>query len=136
MTREAKRTKRKWILKWSQLHKGKKNKKKMNIKMVATSQRQKEKTNKIILLFAIDNKTNLFYNDWQSEHDRRLYMIVFDFFASAFLSIYFSIAPKYWKNCTDEKMKSFVNKLFLALTISQAFKLIFCAVVLIARFLK
>ena len=35
----------------------------MNIKMVATSQRQKEKTNKIILLFAIDNKTNLFYND-------------------------------------------------------------------------
>ena len=42
---------------------GKKDKKKMNIKMVATSQRQKEKTNKIILLFAIDNKTNLFYND-------------------------------------------------------------------------
>lgn len=63
-------------------------------------------------------------------------MIVFDFFASAFLSVYFSIAPKYWKNCTDEKMKSFINKLFLALTISQAFKLIFCAVVLIARFLK
>lgn len=63
-------------------------------------------------------------------------MIVFDFFASAFLSTYFSIAPKYWKNCTDEKTKSFVNKLFLALTISQALKLLFCAVILIARFLK
>ena len=63
-------------------------------------------------------------------------MIVFDFIASVFLSIYFSVAPKYWKNCTDEKMKSFVNKLFLALTISQALKLLFCAVVLIARFLK
>ena len=63
-------------------------------------------------------------------------MIIFDFFASAFLSVFFSVAPKYWKNCTDEKSKSFVNKLFLVLTISQAFKLIFCAVVLIARFLK
>ena len=136
MASGARRAKRKWILKSSQLHKGKKNKKKINIKMVATSQRRKEKTNKIILLFVVDNKTNLFYNDWHPEHDRRLYMIVFDFFASAFLSIYFSIAPKYWKNCTDEKMKSFINKLFLALTISQAFKLIFCAVVLIARFLK
>ena len=63
-------------------------------------------------------------------------MIVFDFFASAFLSVYFSIAPKYWKNCTGEKTKSFVNKLFLALTISQALKLLFCAVVLVAGFLK
>ena len=63
-------------------------------------------------------------------------MIVFDFFASVFLSAYFSIAPKYWKNCTDEKMKSFVNRLFLALTISQALKLLFCAVILIARFLR
>ena len=63
-------------------------------------------------------------------------MIIFDFFASAFLSVFFSVAPKYWKNCTDEKMKSFVNKLFLVLTISQVLKLIFCAVVLIARFLK
>ena len=52
-------------------------------------------------------------------------MIIFDFFVSAFLSVFFSVAPKYWKNCTDEKIKSFVNKLFLALTISQAFKLIF-----------
>ena len=42
---------------------GKKDKKKMNIKMVATSQRQKEKTNKIILVFPIDNKINLFYNN-------------------------------------------------------------------------
>lgn len=63
-------------------------------------------------------------------------MIIFDFFASAFLSVFFSVAPKYWKNCTDEKMKSFVNKLFLVLTISQVLKLLFCAVVLIARFLK
>ena len=63
-------------------------------------------------------------------------MIVFDFFASAFLSVYFSIAPKYWKNCTDEKMKSFVNKLFLTLTILQILKLLFCAAVLIAGFLK
>ena len=63
-------------------------------------------------------------------------MIIFDFFASAFLSVLFSVAPKYWKNCTDEKMKSFVNKLFLILTISQVLKLLFCAGVLIARFLK
>ena len=63
-------------------------------------------------------------------------MIIFDFFASAFLSVVFSAAPKHWKNCTDEKMKSFVNKLFLALTISQALKLLFCAVVLIAGLLK
>ena len=62
-------------------------------------------------------------------------MIIFDFFASAFLSVFFSVAPKYWKNCTDE-MKSFVNKLFLVLTISQVLKLLFCAVVLVARFLK
>ena len=63
-------------------------------------------------------------------------MIIFDFFASAFLSVFFSVAPKYWKNCTDEKMKSFVNKLFLILTISQVLKLLFCAGVLVARFLK
>ena len=63
-------------------------------------------------------------------------MIIFDFFASTFLSVLFSVAPKYWKNCTDKKMKSFVNKLFLTLTISQVLKLIFCAVVLVARFLK
>ena len=63
-------------------------------------------------------------------------MIIFDFFASALLSVYFSIAPKYWKNCTDEKMKGFVNKLFLALAISQVLRLIFCAVILIAGFLK
>ena len=50
--------------------------------------------------------------------------------------MFFSAAPEYWKNCTDEKMRSFVNKLFLVLTISQALKLLFCAVVLIARFLK
>ena len=61
-------------------------------------------------------------------------MIIFDFFASAFFSVFFSFAPKYWKNCTDEKMKSFVNKLFLFLTISQVLKLLFCAVVLIASF--
>ena len=63
-------------------------------------------------------------------------MIIFDFFASAFLSVFFSVAPKYWKNCTDKKMKSFVDKLFLALAISQALKLLFCAVVLVAGFLK
>ena len=61
-------------------------------------------------------------------------MVIFEFFVSAFLSIVFSVAPKYWKNCKDEK--SFVNKLFLALTISQALKLLVCAVVLVARFLK
>ena len=42
---------------------GRQGKKKINIKMVATSQRRKEKINKIILLFAVDNKTNLFYNN-------------------------------------------------------------------------
>lgn len=63
-------------------------------------------------------------------------MIIFDFFASAFLSVFFSVAPKYWKNCTDKKMKSFVDKLFLALAISQALKLLFCAAVLVAGFLK
>ena len=63
-------------------------------------------------------------------------MIIFDFFASAFLSVLFSVAPKYWKNCTDKKMKSFVNKLFLALTISQILKLLFCAVVMAAGLLK
>lgn len=63
-------------------------------------------------------------------------MFIFDFFASAFLSVFFSVASKYWKNCTDEKMKSFVNKLFLILIISQVLKLLFCASVLIARFLK
>ena len=115
---------------------GKKGKKKINIKMVATLERQREKINKIILLFAVDNKTNLFYNKQQIGHDRRLYMIVFDFFASAFLSVCFSIAPKYWRNCTDEKMKSFVYRLFLVLKISQALKLLFCAVVLIFRFLR
>ena len=63
-------------------------------------------------------------------------MIIFDFFASALLSVVFSIAPKYWKNCTDGKMKSFVNRLFLILTVSQVLKLLFCAGVLVARFLK
>ena len=63
-------------------------------------------------------------------------MIIFDFFASAFLSVFFSVAPRFWKNCKDEKMKSFVDRLFLVLTVSQALKLLFCAVVLIARFLK
>ena len=63
-------------------------------------------------------------------------MVVFEFFASAFLSVYFSAAPKYWRNCTDKKMKSFVNKLFLILTISQVLKFLFCTVVLIARFLR
>ena len=62
-------------------------------------------------------------------------MIIFDFFASAILSVGFSVAPKYWKDC-DEKTKSFVNKLFLVLTISQAVKLLFCAAALVARFLK
>ena len=63
-------------------------------------------------------------------------MVIFEFFISAFLSVLFSIFPKYWENCTDEKMKSLVNKLFLVLTIAQALKLIVCAVVLVARFLK
>ena len=63
-------------------------------------------------------------------------MIIFDFFVSAIFCVVFSVAPKYWKNCTDEKMKSFVNKLFLVLTISQVLKLLFCAVVLVARLLK
>ena len=59
-------------------------------------------------------------------------MIIFDFFASAFLSVFF-VCSEILENCTDEKMKSFVNKLFLFLTISQVLKLLFCAVVLIAR---
>lgn len=63
-------------------------------------------------------------------------MIIFDFFTSAFLSVFFSVAPKYWKNCTDAKMKSFVNKLFLILAVSQALKLLFCACVLAARLLR
>ena len=63
-------------------------------------------------------------------------MIIFDFFTSAFLSVFFSAAPKYWKNCTDEKMKSFVNRLFLVLAISQVLRLLFCAVVLVAGFLR
>ena len=63
-------------------------------------------------------------------------MIIFEFFASAFLSVVFSAVPKYWKDCTDEKMKSFVNRLFLVLTISQVLKLLFCAAVLVARFLR
>ena len=63
-------------------------------------------------------------------------MIILDFFASAFLAVFFSAAPKYWKNCTDEKMKSFAGKLFLALAVSQVLKLLFCAVVLAAGFLK
>ena len=29
-------------------------------------------------------------------------MIIFDFFASAFLSVFFSFAPKYWKNSTEK----------------------------------
>ena len=62
-------------------------------------------------------------------------MVIFDFFASALLSMVFSVAPKYWKNC-DGKMKSFVNKLFLVLTISQVLKLLFCAGVLVAGFLR
>ena len=63
-------------------------------------------------------------------------MVIFDFFASAFLGVLFSAAPGYWKNCTDEKMKSFVDKLFLVLTIAQCVKMVFCAAVLAARFLR
>lgn len=63
-------------------------------------------------------------------------MVVFDFFASAFLSLFFSVAPKYWRNCTDAKMRSFVNRLFSALAVSQVLKLLFCAGALIFRFLK
>lgn len=63
-------------------------------------------------------------------------MIIFDFFASAFLSVFFSVAQKYWKNCTDEKMKSFVNRLFLALAVPQALRLLFCAAALVAGFLR
>lgn len=57
-------------------------------------------------------------------------MIIFDFFASAFLSVFFLYVPKCWKNCTDVKMKSFVNKICLILTISQVLKLLFCVVVM------
>ena len=42
--------------------KGEKGKNKINIKMFATLERRRGKINKIILLFVIDNKTNLFYN--------------------------------------------------------------------------
>ena len=63
-------------------------------------------------------------------------MIIFDFFASAFLGVYFSIAPKYWKNCTDREMGSLVDRLFLILTIAQCVKMVFCAAVLVAGFLK
>ena len=63
-------------------------------------------------------------------------MVVFDFFASAFLGMFFSAAPKYWRNCTDGKMKSFVNKLFSVLAFSQALKLLSCAAVMAAGFLR
>ena len=63
-------------------------------------------------------------------------MVIFDFFASAFLGLVFSAAPKCWKNCTDERTKSFADKLFLALTVSQALKLLFCAGVMVTRLLK
>ena len=63
-------------------------------------------------------------------------MVIFDFFASAFLGVFFSIAPRYWRNCTDEKMKSLVNRLFLVLAVSQALRLLFCAAVLAAGFLR
>ena len=63
-------------------------------------------------------------------------MVIFDFFASAFLGVLFSVAPKYWKNCTDEKMRSFVDRLFMALTIAQCVKMVFCAAVLVFSFLK
>ena len=45
---------------------GKKGRKKMNVEMVAASERRKEKINKIILLFPVDNKINLVYNNLQS----------------------------------------------------------------------
>ena len=63
-------------------------------------------------------------------------MVVFDFFASAALGVVFSAAPKFWRNCTDENMKSFVNRLFLVLALSQVLKLFICAVVMVAGFLR
>ena len=63
-------------------------------------------------------------------------MVVFDFFASAFLGIFFSVAPRYWRNCTDGRMKSLVDRLFLVLTVSQVLKLLFCAAVMVVRFLR
>ena len=63
-------------------------------------------------------------------------MIVFDFFASAFLGVFFSAAPKYWRNCTDGKMKSFIDRLFLVLAVSQVLRLLFCAGVMAAGFLR
>ena len=63
-------------------------------------------------------------------------MVVFDFFASAFLGIFFSVAPKYLKDCTDGKMKSFIDRLFLVLTVSQALRLLSCAAVMAAGLLK
>ena len=63
-------------------------------------------------------------------------MVIFDFFASVFLCVFFASAPDYWKNCTDAKMKSFVNRLFLNLAILQALKLLFCTGALGVRFLK
>ena len=63
-------------------------------------------------------------------------MVIFDFFASAFLGVLFSAAPRYWKNCTDREMRNFVNRLFTALAVSQVLKLLFCAAVLAAGFLR
>ena len=63
-------------------------------------------------------------------------MVIFDFFASAFLGVFFSAAPGYWRNCTDEKMKSLVDRLFLVLTVTQVLRLLFCAAVLTAGFLR
>ena len=63
-------------------------------------------------------------------------MVIFDFFASAFLGVLFSAAPRYWKNCTDREIRSLVDRLFLVLTIAQCVKMVFCAAVLVARFLK
>lgn len=63
-------------------------------------------------------------------------MTVLDFSAGASLGVFFAAAPKYRKNCTDEKMKSLVNRLFLVLAFPQALKSPFCACVLAARRLK
>ena len=63
-------------------------------------------------------------------------MLILDFFTGAFLSVFFAASPKYWKNCTDEKMRGLVNRLFPVLAFSQALKSLFCACALAAGCLK
>ena len=62
-------------------------------------------------------------------------MVILDFLAGVSLSVFFAAAPKYWRNCTDGKMRGLADRLFLVLAFSQVLKSLFCAAVLAAGFL-